>query len=386
MDRLDAAGVHEPAAGPLEALVDLRTRELSDAREAAEAAAESRSRFVAHVSHEVRTPLNAIPGYPEMLGEELSERGADDLLPDLEKIRRAAVHRLALVNEVLDLGKIEAGRAELHLTEVDAGRLVEEAIDLVAPLLKSGQNRLETSGLEGLGTVFSDEGKLRQVLLNLLSNAARLTERGTIRVAASVAAGTLEIRVSDTGAGMSPEQLERVFTPCAQAEPGTAARCGGTGLGLVISRGCCGPMRDTLAVEGAPGEGSVFTVRVPARPERRAGGRGAPAALPLRAPSAPGRGSRRRCRVAAGISCGGLPPPRERRGRGLRRSRPACRPPRRLRRGGPEGAAPGGALTAARYGPTGGRAPGSRGGGSGSACSSRGTASAPAAPAPRRRG
>lgn len=260
-------------AEALEALVLLRTRELSDARDAAEAATESKSRFVAHMSHEVRTPLNAILGYAELLAEELRERGAEDLLPDLERIRRAAGHQLALVNEALDLGKIEAGRAELHLAEFDAGRLIGDAVELVGPLATRGHNRLETSGLEGLGTVLSDEGKLRQVLLNLLGNAVRFTESGTIRVEASVEEGTLTVRVSDTGVGMTPEQLERVFTPYAQAGPGTAARYGGTGLGLVISRGYCELMRGTLEVESAAGKGSTFTVRIPARLERRSPGR-----------------------------------------------------------------------------------------------------------------
>jgi signal transduction histidine kinase len=260
-------------AEELEALVRLRTRELEDARDAAEAATESKSRFLAHMSHEVRTPLNAIVGYSEMLAEELTARGAEDLLPDLEKIRRAAGHQVALVSEALDLGKIEAGKAELHLTEFDAARLVRETAETAWPLVKKGHNLLETSGLEGLGTVLSDEGKLRQVLLNLLSNAARFTEKGTVRVDAGRAAGVLTIRVSDTGIGMTPEQLERVFTPYAQAGSGTSARYGGTGLGLVISRGYCELLRGSLEVESEAGRGSTFTVRVPERLERRSAGR-----------------------------------------------------------------------------------------------------------------
>ncbi len=274
---LAALRFHERAlrrrAESLEALVLLRTQELSDARDAAEAAAESKSRFVAHMSHEVRTPLNAIIGYSDLLADELRDRGFDDLLPDLEKIRRAAGHQLALVTEALDLGKIEAGKAELHLTEFDARRLVREAVETAWPLVKKGQNRLETSGLETLGTVRSDEGKLRQVLLNLLSNAARFTERGTIAVDASQADDVLVVRVRDTGVGMTPEQLERVFTPYAQGGAGTSARYGGTGLGLVISRGYCELLRGTLEVQSEPGRGSTFTVRIPVRLERRAGGR-----------------------------------------------------------------------------------------------------------------
>ena len=260
-------------ADELEALVRLRTRELEDARDAAEAATESKSRFLAHMSHEVRTPLNAIVGYSELLAEELAARGLDDLLVDLDRIRRAAGHQLALVTEALDLGKIEAGKAELHLTEFDVGRLLREAAETAWPLVKKGHNELETSGLDGLGAILSDEGKVRQVLLNLLSNAARFTENGTIALEASRADGTLTIRVSDTGIGMTPEQLARVFTPYAQAGSGTSARYGGTGLGLVISRGYCELMRGSLEAESVAGKGSTFIVRLPVRLERRGGAR-----------------------------------------------------------------------------------------------------------------
>ena len=270
--RVREAALHRRAR-ELEGLVQLRTRELSEARDAAEAATESKSRFLAHMSHEVRTPLNAIVGYSDLLSEELRDRGLDDLLPDLEKIRRAAGHQLSVVSEALDLSKIEAGKAELHLTEFDAGRLVREALEMVEPLAKKGHNRLAAAGLDGLGTVRSDEAKLRQVLLNLLGNAARFTERGTISVEAERTETRLAIRVRDTGVGMTPEQLGRVFTPYAQGGAGTSARYGGTGLGLVISRGYCELMRGTLEVESEPGRGSVFTVRLPARLERRAGGR-----------------------------------------------------------------------------------------------------------------
>ncbi len=258
-------------AEELEALVRVRTSELSEARDAAEAATKSKSRFLAHLAHEVRTPLNAILGYSELLAEELKERGATELLPDLEKIRRAAGHQLSLVTEALDLGKIEAGKSELHLTQFDAARLVREAAEIAWPLVKKGHNRLETDGVDTLGSVFSDEGKIRQVLLNLLSNAARFTEKGTIRIEAAHADDTLVIRVRDTGIGMTPEQIQRIFTPYAQAGTETSAVYGGTGLGLVISRGYCELLRGSLDVESAPGKGSTFTVTLPVRLERRSG-------------------------------------------------------------------------------------------------------------------
>lgn len=133
----------------------------------------------------MRTPLNAILGYSDLLADEMRDRGADDLRVDLEKIRRAAGHQLALVTEALDLGKIKAGEAELHLTTFDAARLVREAAEIAWPLVKKGHNRLESGGVDALGAVFSNEGKLRQVLLNLLSNAARFTEKGTISIEAA---------------------------------------------------------------------------------------------------------------------------------------------------------------------------------------------------------
>lgn len=260
-------------ASDLEALVRLRTRELEAARDAAQEAMESKARFLAHMSHEVRTPLSAVLGYADLLGEELRERGAEDLLPDVAKIQRAARQQLALVNEALDLSKLEAGGAELHLTEFDAAALVREVAETAWPLVKRGHNRLETRGVDGLGRVLSDEGKLRQVLLNLLSNAARFTEGGTVSVEAAIDGGFLTIRVADTGIGMTPEQRERIFTPFAQASPGHAARFGGTGLGLVISRGYCELLHGSLEMESEPGVGSTFTVRVPARLDRRGTGR-----------------------------------------------------------------------------------------------------------------
>ena len=260
-------------ASELEAIVRVRTRELEAARDAAQAAMESKARFLAHMSHEVRTPLSAVLGYADLLAEELRERGADDLLPDVEKIERAARQQLSLVNEALDLSKLEAGGAELHLTEFDAEALVREATETAWPLLKKGRNRLETRGVDGLGRVLSDEGKLRQVLLNLLSNAARFTEGGTVSVEAAIDGGFLTIRVADTGIGMTPEQRQRVFTPFAQASPGHASRFGGTGLGLVISRGYCELLHGSLELTSESGRGSTFTVRVPARLDRRSSGR-----------------------------------------------------------------------------------------------------------------
>ena len=258
-------------AEELETLVKLRTRELEEARDAAEAATESKGRFLAHMSHEVRTPINAILGYAEILSDELRERGTEELVADVEKISRAARQQLSLVNEALDHSKLEAGGAELHLTEFDAGRLAREAAETAWPLVRKGHNRLETKGLETLGAVFTDEGKLRQVLLNLLSNAARFTEGGAVTLAAEREGGEVVLRVEDTGVGMSPEQLARIFTPYAQASSGTAARFGGTGLGLAISRGYCELMRGSLEVASEPGRGTTFTVRLPARLERRTG-------------------------------------------------------------------------------------------------------------------
>ncbi len=246
--------------------------ELLLARREAEAANSAKSQFLASMSHELRTPLNAIIGYSEMLEEEAADTGRDAFVPDLQKIRAAGRHLLSLINDILDLSKIEAGKLELFAEPFDVRQVIGEVATTVAPLVEKNGNRLEIRCAEDVGQMHSDLTRTRQVLLNLLSNACKFTERGTIGLAAArERAGDggdwVVLRVSDSGIGMTPEQLGRLFEAFSQADASTARNYGGTGLGLAITRRFCRMMGGEVTVESAPGHGSSFTVRLPARLE-----------------------------------------------------------------------------------------------------------------------
>jgi PAS domain S-box-containing protein len=247
--------------------------ELLEARRDAESASRAKSQFLASMSHELRTPLNAIIGYSEMLQEDAEDAGQDAFVPDLQKIHSAGRHLLALINDILDLSKIEAGKMELHVEPFDAGELIEQVATTVRPLVEKNGNRLEVVGAGTIGPIRSDATRLRQVLLNLLSNAAKFTENGTIRLEAerrTPPGGDREwvsFSVRDTGIGMTDEQLGRLFQAFSQAESSIAKRYGGTGLGLAISRHFCRLMGGDIYVDSQPGEGSTFTVRLPAQIE-----------------------------------------------------------------------------------------------------------------------
>ncbi|MGH6896698.1 MAG: response regulator [Geminicoccaceae bacterium] len=242
--------------------------QLREAKDEAEAATQAKSQFLASMSHELRTPLNAIIGYSEMLHEEAEDLGQRAFLPDLEKIQEAGKHLLNLINEILDLSKIEAGKMDVLVEEFDVPALLSEVQSVIQPLMAKNANSLRVDCAPDLGRMRSDQTKLRQNLFNLLSNAAKFTEQGQITLAARriVQDGDdwLEFQVSDTGIGMTPEQVGRLFQAFAQADVSTSRDYGGTGLGLAITKHFCRMLGGDVTVESTPGQGSTFTVTLPA--------------------------------------------------------------------------------------------------------------------------
>ncbi len=238
--------------------------DLNRAKEEAEDANKAKSAFLASMSHELRTPLNAIIGYGEMLQEEVEEMGVNSLAPDLRKIHAAGKHLLGLINDVLDLSKIEAGKMLVFFEDTDVKTIIEEVVNTVHPLVgKNGNNLIVDAGPD-LGQMHTDVTKVRQSLFNLLSNAAKFTTSGIITLRATAeGAEHMIFTVSDTGIGMETEQLARLFTPFQQAEAGTSRHYGGTGLGLALTRHFCRILGGDVTARSDPGKGSVFTVRLP---------------------------------------------------------------------------------------------------------------------------
>jgi signal transduction histidine kinase/DNA-binding response OmpR family regulator len=242
--------------------------EAEAARHQAEAASRTKSAFLANMSHELRTPLNAIIGYSEILREDAQDRGDKASEGDLVKIETAGKHLLGLINDILDLSKIEAGRMDLHLEDVDLNRLLAEVRVLVTPLIDKNGNRLDIEAPADIGVMHVDLVKLKQSLINLLSNAAKFTKDGVIKLAVARHASDqgreiFSFAVSDSGIGMNEEQIGRLFQAFTQADASTTRNYGGTGLGLTITRHFCTMLGGDITVESAPGKGSTFTITLP---------------------------------------------------------------------------------------------------------------------------
>jgi signal transduction histidine kinase len=244
---------------------------LRGAMHEAEAASEAKSEFLASMSHELRTPLNAIIGYSEILKEDALERGAESFIPDLDRINVAGRHLLELINDVLDLSRIEAGHAELVLETIELLPFTKEVVATVQPLVSANGNQFTLDCPADIGKIGTDVTKLRQILFNLLSNAAKFTENGEIRLqisrftddAKSGGAEWVRFVVSDSGIGIAPEDLEAIFMAFERSEAGRGSRYDGTGLGLAICRHYCEMMGGVISVESAAGKGSAFTARLP---------------------------------------------------------------------------------------------------------------------------
>jgi signal transduction histidine kinase len=242
-------------------------REIEEKSRQLAEASQHKSQFLANMSHELRTPLNAIIGLTDMMAGNAARFGTEKALEPLRRVLGAGRHLLALINDILDLSKIEAGRMELHLETFPLAPVIEDVAKTIEPMATKNGNRLVIDCPADLGTIHADQTRVRQSLLNLASNANKFTEKGSVTIAAyqeqENGRDWITLAVTDTGIGMTPEQMGKLFQEFSQASSATASKYGGTGLGLVISRRFCQMMGGDIVVESKPGHGSTFTIRLP---------------------------------------------------------------------------------------------------------------------------
>ena len=226
-------------------------------------ASKAKSEFLANMSHELRTPLNAIIGYSEMLMEEAEDDELDNYVQDLSKVHSSGEHLLSLINEILDLSKIEAGKMEMYIEEFDFNIHLDQIEATAKPLIEKNNNKFVIDKPNDIKNLTNDQTKLRQILFNMLSNAAKFTKDGVVTLAVSNYGDKVRFAVSDTGIGMNPEQLGKVFEEFTQAESSTSKNYGGTGLGLPISKKIAEMMGGIMEVESEEGKGTTFSITIP---------------------------------------------------------------------------------------------------------------------------